>query len=80
MLGFAQVHETERCSYFSATPTGLPIYKSLKVLIGGRDNVVGTATSRGSKPAEGVVRHFVFSEPVQTGRGIHPATRLRMKS
>jgi hypothetical protein len=73
MPGFVQVLETERCSYSSATPTGLPIYKSLKVLIGGRDSVVGIPTNRGSKPAEGVVREFVFSEPVQTGRGIHPA-------
>ena len=74
MLGFVQVHETERCSYSSATPTGLPIYRSLKVLTGGRDSVVGISTSRGSKPAEGVVRDFVFSAPVQTGSGIHPAS------
>jgi hypothetical protein len=74
MLGFVQVNEIERCSYSSATPTGLPIYKSLKVLIGGRDNVVDTATGRVSKPAEGVVIDFVFSAPVQTGRGIHQAS------
>jgi len=55
--------------------TGLQIYKSLKELIGGRDSVVGISTSRGLKPAEGVVRDFVLSAPVQTGRGIHPASR-----
>jgi len=49
-------------------------FTSLKVIIGGRDSVVGISTTRGSKPAEGVVRDFVFSAPVQTSRGIHPAS------
>lgn len=48
--------------------------QSLRVPIGGRDSVVGISTSRGSKPAEGVVRDLVFSVPVQTGGGIHPAS------
>ena len=74
MLGFVQVHETERCSYSSATPTNFPTYKGLKALKGSRDSVVGISTSRGSKPSDRVVGDFVFSAPVQTGRGIYPAS------
>jgi hypothetical protein len=50
------------------------IYMSLNVFTGGRDSAVGISTRRVSKPAERVVKDFVFSVPVQTGRGIHPAS------
>jgi hypothetical protein len=63
-LDFVQVHEIECCSYSTTMRTGLPIYISLKVFIGGRDSVVVISTRPGSKPAERVVRDFVSSAPV----------------
>jgi len=69
MLGFVQVHEIERCSYSSATPADLPLYKRLKVIIDGQDSTVGISSSRGSKPAEGVVRDFMFWHPSRPAVG-----------